>query len=65
MGIKLGLRPLCPTRALYIQEEAQPHAILGTIRKEGTIGKGNNKTGDNSSLIIVRDNEKRGTIVSP
>jgi hypothetical protein len=32
----------------YIHEEAQPRAILGT--------RGNNKTRDNSSLIIARDN---------
>jgi hypothetical protein len=58
LGIKLGLRPLCPTRALYIQEEAQPCAILRNNRKEETIRKGDNKTGDNSGLIIARDNEK-------
>jgi hypothetical protein len=40
LGIKLGLRPLLPSWGLYIQEEAQPHAISGNNRKEGIIEKG-------------------------
>ena len=64
MGIKLGLRPQQPTRALYIQGEAQPCAISGDNRGEGTIEKGDNKTGDNSGLITARNKRER-TIVSP
>ena len=40
-------------RGLYIQEEAQPRAISGDNREEEQIEKGNNKTGDNSGLIIA------------
>jgi hypothetical protein len=31
LGIKLGLRPYCPTGGPYIQREAQPRAKPGTI----------------------------------
>jgi hypothetical protein len=38
----------------------------GNNKKEGTIKeKGNNKTRDNSGLIIARDNGEGGTIASP
>jgi hypothetical protein len=41
---------------LYIQEEAQPCAISRNNREDGTIEKGNNKTGHNNGLIIARNN---------
>jgi hypothetical protein len=59
LGIKLGLRPLLPSWGLYIQEEMQPHAILGTIGR-GNNRKGDNKTRDNSGLIIAGNNKEKG-----
>jgi hypothetical protein len=53
LGIKLGLRPLCPTRAFIYRRR---HSLV--LKEETIREKGDNKTRDNSGLIIARDNEE-------
>ena len=45
LGIKLGLRPHCPTRGPYIQEEAQPRTKWeqGQAHKRQAETQGSNK----------------------